>query len=171
MAAARRPPSSEPANVQLRRPSAMARSLRSVALLDMHRHLAARNRVSAYFVDAGALLAQPPLQFDDKRPAALIAHADAHLWRHAVDLALDGEQHIDAFDCLDCDRCLVDLCQIKEFAPRMGPAGCLHDRSRLAVGLVEPVEAGIGVRLHQSGIASQMLLGMLATTVARIEEQ
>ena len=63
---------------------------------------------------------QPPLQFDDKRPAALIA--PALLWRHAVDLALDGEQHMEAFDCLDCDRCLVDLCQIEEFAPRMGPA-------------------------------------------------
>src|SRR4029450_1569532 len=62
------------------------------------------------------------------------------------------EQHIDALDRLDCDWRLVDLCQIEEFAPRMGPAGGLDDRPRLAVGLVEPVEAGIGVRLHQSGI-------------------
>jgi hypothetical protein len=94
------------------------------------------------------LLAQPPLQFDDKRPAALIAHAHALLWRHAIGLALDGEQYIDAFDRLDCDRRLVDLCQIEEFAPRMGPAGGLHDRPPLAVGLIEPVEAGIGVCLH-----------------------
>src|SRR5215831_7457840 len=60
--------------------------------------------------------------------------------------------------------------RLRSLRTRTRPAGCLHDRSRLAVGLVEPVEAGIGVRLHQSGIASQMLLGMLATTVARIEE-
>ena len=32
-------------------------------------------------------------------------------------------------------------------------------------GLVEPVEAGIGVRLHQAGVARQMLLGMLAAAV------
>jgi hypothetical protein len=30
------------------------------------------------------------------------------LRRHAVDLALNGEQHIDALDCLDRDRSLVD---------------------------------------------------------------
>jgi hypothetical protein len=70
----------------------------------------------------GALLAQPSLQFDNKRPAALIAHAQALLWHHAIDLALDSEQHIDALDRLDCDWRLVDLCQIEEFAPRMGPA-------------------------------------------------
>ena len=67
----------------------------------------------AVFGDPGALLAQPPPQFDDKRPAALIAHAHALLWRHAIDLALNGEQHIDAFDCLDGDRRLVDLCQLR----------------------------------------------------------
>jgi hypothetical protein len=33
----------------------------------------------------------------------------------------------------------------------MGPAGGLHDRYRLAVGLVDPVEAGIGGRCSGSG--------------------
>src|SRR6266446_6003897 len=130
----------------------MARSSRSAALLDMHRRPSSRKRVSTL------------------QRLRLIADAHALLWRHAIDLALDGEQHIDALDRLDCDRCLVDLCKIEEFAPRMGPAGGLHDRPRLAGGLVEPVEAGIGVRLHQSDIASQMLLGMLAAAIARIEE-
>ena len=60
--------------------------------------------------------------------------------------------------------------EIEELAPRMRPAGGLDDRTRFAVGLVEPVEASIGVRLHQSGITCQVLLGMLAATVARIEE-
>jgi len=69
--------------------------------------------VSLFLETPGALLAQPPPQFDDKRPAALIAHAHALLWRHAIDLALNGEQHIDAFDCLDGDRRLVDLCQLR----------------------------------------------------------
>ena len=37
-------------------------------------------------------------------------------------------------------------------------------------GLVEPVEAGIGVGLHQPGVAGQMLLGMLAAAIGRVEE-
>src|SRR5437667_451123 len=48
--------------------------------------------------DPGALHAQPVLQLDHKRPAALIAHVDPLLWHHAVDLALDGEQDIDTLD-------------------------------------------------------------------------
>ena len=73
-------------------------------------------------------------------------------------------------DRLAGDRRLVNPGQIEELAPGMGPTGGLDDRPALAVGLVEAVEAGIGVRLHQPGIACQMLLGMLAATVARIEE-
>ena len=51
-----------------------------------------------------ALFAQPSLQRDNEWATALIAHAGALLWRVAVDLALDGEQHIDALDRLDRDR-------------------------------------------------------------------
>src|SRR5437588_6039297 len=47
-------------------------------------------------------------------------------------------------------------------------ASCLDDRPSWARGLVETVEAGIGVRLHQPGIARQMLLGMLAAAVGRV---
>jgi hypothetical protein len=58
------------------------------------------------------------LQFEDQRPAALIAHAHALLRRHPVDLALDGEQGIDALDRFDRDRCLLEPGEIKELAPR-----------------------------------------------------
>ena len=95
-----------------------------------------------------------------------MAHPHALLWGHAVDLALDGEQHIDALDSLDRNRRLVEACQIEELAPPMRPAGSLDNRSRLAVGFVQPVEPRIGVCLHQPGVAGQMLLGMLATAVA-----
>ena len=91
--------------------------------------------------------------------------ATRSLRRQAVDLALDGEQRIDALDRLDRDRRLVDARQIEELAPRMRPAGRFDDRPRLAVGLIEPVEPRIGVRLHQAGVARQMLLGMLAAAV------
>jgi hypothetical protein len=36
---------------------------------------------------------------------------------------------------------------------------------------VEPVEPGIGIRLHQAGVARQMTLGMLAAAVGRVEER
>ena len=122
------------------------------------------------FGDPGALQAQPGLQLADEWAAALVANAHALLRRHAVDLTLDGEQGIDALDRLDRDRSLVDARQIEELAPRMCPAGRLDDLSRLAVGLVQSVEPGIGVRLHQAGVAGQMLFGMLAAAVARVEE-
>src|SRR6516164_3398810 len=69
-----------------------------------------------------ALRAQPSLKLRDQRPAALIAHREALLWHHAVDLALDGEQSIDAFDCRDCDWRLLQPCQVEKLAPRMRPA-------------------------------------------------
>ena len=72
------------------------------------------------------------LQRDDERPAALVAHAQALVRRQAVDLALDGEQRIDALDRLDRDRRLVEPRQVEELAPRMRPARRLDDRPRLA---------------------------------------
>ena len=81
--------------------------------------------------DPGALLAQPGLQCNDERPAALGAHAHALRRRQAVDLALDGEQRIDARNRLAGDRRLVDPGQIEELAPRMGPTGGLDDRPAL----------------------------------------
>ena len=83
--------------------------------------------------ELGALLAQPGLQRDDERPAALVAHGGALLRRQAVDLALDGEQRVDALDRLDGDRRLVEPREIEELAPRMRPARRLDDR-RLACG-------------------------------------
>lgn len=52
----------------------------------------------------------------------------------------------------------------------MRPARGLDDRAALAIGLVEPAKAGVGVGLHQSGIARQMLLRMLTATIRRVEE-
>ena len=58
--------------------------------------------------EIAALCAQPPLQGFGQRPAVLLAHAFALIWRLAVDLALDREQHVNALDCLDRDRRLAD---------------------------------------------------------------
>lgn len=101
---------------------------------------------------------------------ARCAHAHALRRRQAVDLALDGKQRIDAPDRFAGDRRLVDPGQIEELAPRMGPTGGLDNWPCLAVDLVEAIESGIGIRLHQSVIAGQMLLGMRAAMIARIEQ-
>ena len=91
--------------------------------------------------------------------------------RHAVDLALDREQGIDALDCLDRDRRLVDAAPGRRTCAAHAPSRRPR-RSAPACGAasIEPVEPGIGIRLHQAGIARQMLLGMLAAAVGRVEE-
>src|SRR5262249_53903074 len=114
--------------------------------------------------EPGALFAQPGLQLDHEWPATFLAHTRALLGREAVDLALDGEQAIDALDRPGRDRRLIEARQIEELAPSVRPAGGLDDGAGFAVGLVELAEAGVGVGLHQSSIACQMLLGMLAAT-------
>ncbi len=86
-----------------------------------------------------------------------------HTRRHTF----NGEQRIDPLDRLGRDRRLVDPLQIEELASPMGPAGSLDNRSGLAVGLVQSVEPNIGVCLHQSRIVGQMLLRMVAATIAR----
>ena len=77
----------------------------------------------------------------------LLAHTQTRLRSKTVDLALDGEQDIDALDCLGRDRRLAEPREIKELAPPVSARG-FDDRTRFAVGLVEPGEAGIGVGLH-----------------------
>jgi hypothetical protein len=85
-------------------------------------------------------------------------------------ITLDGEQEIDSFNRLDRDWRLVEPRQVEELASCMGPASRFGDRRRLAAYSVEPVEARIGVRLHQPGISRQMLFGMLGGAIGRVEE-
>ena len=47
----------------------------------------------------------------------------------------------------------------------------LDNGPSLAGRLVEPIETGIGVRLHQARVVRQMAFGMLAAAVGRIEER
>ena len=86
-------------------------------------------------------------------------------------VALDGEELVDAPHRLDRDRRLARLGEVEEFAPPVRPAGRFDDRRRLARRLVELVEAGIGVGLHDAGLAGEMLLRMFAGAIARIIEE
>src|SRR5258708_32057274 len=53
----------------------------------------------------------------------------------------------------------------------MGPAHGCRDRPRLAACFVEPVEARIGVRLHQADVGCKVSVGMHAAAIGRIEER
>src|SRR5579871_4822605 len=63
---------------------------------------------------------QPPLQLGDERPAVLGAHALAFPWRLAVDVALNLEQRIDAFDSFHRDRRLAETRHVEELPSRVG---------------------------------------------------
>jgi len=51
---------------------------------------------------AGALGAHPCFEIGDDGPALMLARRQAVAGREAVDLALDGEEFVDATDRLDC---------------------------------------------------------------------
>lgn len=105
------------------------------------------------------------------------------LRRHrAVDLALDVEQRVDAGDGLISDRrdrrgiaappgAGGEIGQHEELSPGVAPAQRLLDRLWLAVGGEQPVVAGIGIGLQDTGEAAQMLFGMIARAVAGHLEQ
>jgi hypothetical protein len=99
---------------------------------------------------------QPDLQFGDERPAVFGAHALTFRRRFAVDVALDLKQRIDTRDGLDRDRRLVETRHVEELPSRVSPAHRRRDRPSLAAGLKEPVEARIGVRLHQAGVGRKV---------------
>jgi hypothetical protein len=60
-----------------------------------------------------------------------VTGVQALLRRETIDLALDGEQDIDALDRLDGDRRFADAGEVEEVAPRTRPAGRLNDRTSL----------------------------------------
>src|SRR5215475_13340676 len=131
MAAARRPPSSDPAKVQFFRPTATARSSRSAALFDMQSRPSSRKRLNAsqrlrqylialvvsLFLGAWrvARATTPPARRSGA--ATLLAHTQTLLRSKTVDLALDGEQNVDALDRLGRDRRLAEPREVKELAP------------------------------------------------------
>ncbi len=75
--------------------------------------------------------AQPHRQVDDQGAATLLARRQTLLGNKTVDLALDGEQNIDAIDRLGRDRRLAEPREIKELAAAECPARSLDDRPPL----------------------------------------
>jgi hypothetical protein len=98
--------------------------------------------------DFGTLLAQPHLQFADKREAVLLSHAQPPLRHQPIDPALDGEKGIDALDRFGCDRRFAEPREIKELAPAMGPTRGLDDRASLAARLIEAFASKLSYSLN-----------------------
>jgi hypothetical protein len=95
----------------------------------------------------------------------------------AIDAALDLEQGVNAFDCLQRDRrdrsrilaspCIGgDVRQLEELSPGMGPAQRRRDRPLRARGIVQLVVAAIGIRLQDAAEGLQMPHGMFVPPVA-----
>ena len=58
-----------------------------------------------------------------------------------------------------------------QLAPRMAPAGDL-DQPRLAgagIGIVEAIEAGVGIGVQEAATRPQQRLGMLTLAIRRVE--
>ena len=137
IAAARSPPRSEPANNQARRPRAIPRNARSAALLVRQIRPSSRNRVKArpapqHVIDGlggvgvarqpGALGPHPALQCSNQRLDPFLSHSVPLLGPGTVDLALDGEDLVDAANRLDRQWHLPQIGQHEELAPAVGPA-------------------------------------------------
>lgn len=124
IAAARRPPRSDPQNSQDFRPRAMPRKPRSAALLERHTRSSSRNSVKLAhrFSDVverlgqvvtarqfGELFAHVDLKVLDQRPAQRLPHLKTLLGSPSIDRALDLEQRIGPPYDLDRDRRERDL--------------------------------------------------------------
>jgi hypothetical protein len=126
----------------------------------------------------------PGFQLCDERRDARPAHPQTLRCRVALDLALDGEDRINAPDRFQGQwrdhagrfalRLAPGICrkirQDEERPAGMRPTGRLDDRPRLAIGLVQLVVAAIGIGLEDPGIAGQMPGRMIAPAIARIVE-
>ena len=116
----------------------------------------------------------------NQRPAQHPPDSQTFLGALAIDGSLDLEQRVDAAHDLDRDgrqrdlflarglasRVLLDVGHGEERAPGVHPTRRLQDRSGTPSDLIELVVPVIGVRLQDTGIASQMALRVLAPAIA-----
>src|SRR6266446_1255856 len=130
--------------------------------------------------ELGTVLEHPGLKIGHDQGAALLADGEALLGTQPMDVALDGEQLIDAPHCLQGERIdglwLLALClsssggfnigKLEELAPAMGPARSFEDRTRLTLRLVEFAISAIGVSLQDPAPALEMTLRVCATAIA-----
>jgi hypothetical protein len=133
---------------------------------------------------SNAFSPHPGFQLCDERHDARLAHRQTLGCRVTIDLALDGEDRVNAPDRLQRQRrdhagrfalrlapgIRREISQDEEGPAGMRPAGRLDNRPRLAIGLVQLVVAAIGIGLEDPGITGQMPGRVLAAAIARIVE-
>ena len=126
------------------------------------------------------LLLQVGVQRLHQRPAQGLAHHAALFGGLAGDPPLDLEQLIDPANHLQSDGRhgdgrlalrlapggLLKIGEDEERTARVGPAGGLKDRPRLAIRRVQTAIAAEGVGLEHARPSRQMALGMLASAIA-----
>jgi hypothetical protein len=112
----------------------------------------------------------------------MLSHRQTVAGLQTVDLALDGEDLVDAPDRLARQRRLPEIGQFEEMAPPMAPARGFRNRPGLALAIIEVAEpgprvrpsagprTGSGVGLEDPGIPGQMPGRVLAAAIARVEE-
>ena len=134
---------------------------------------------------AGALGAHPVLQGRHEwARSAGCAPPAARPRAMPVHLALDGEQLVHAPHGFERQRRdhgnlllrplpsrTLDVGQLEELSPRVGPARGLDDRCGLALAEVELAVAPIGVGLQHTGPVREVRLRVLAPSVGREVEQ
>ena len=113
-----------------------------------------------------------------------MANGKPPISRQTVDGALDLEQGVNPPDCFEGNRrdnsrrsalglasgIGLDIGEDEELTPRVSPAGRFQDWVRLPVGLIQLAVAAVGIGLQDATPIGQVLLGMLAGPVARVEE-
>src|SRR6266851_7176181 len=118
----------------------------------------------------GTLGTHPSFKVGDEQRHALLARRQPVTGRTTVDLALDGEDRVDAAHRLQRDGRFAGVGDDEELAPAVSPARRLGDRPGFAPAVVEITETGISVSLENAGVAGKMLSRMLAVAVARVME-
>jgi len=118
----------------------------------------------------GAFGAHPGFEIDDDRLGFLLPHRQPVAGRLAIDLALYGEDRVDAPNRFDRQRRLAQVGLLKEVAPAVAPACRLGNRAEFAFAVVEIAKPGIDIGLQDAGLAGEMPQGMLAGPVARVKE-
>ena len=95
-----------------------------------------------------------------------LAHGVADLARLAVDGGLDVVERADPLQRIPRDGAVRRLPDVMEVSPQVGPARRLADpRHTVGAGLVELLEAGIGVGLEDAVEVGQVRTGVLALVV------
>ena len=125
-----------------------------------------------------ALAQQPGVHVIEEWFALFLAHGAPLVGAAAIDGALDLEQRIDASDRLQRDRrdrfallafpgVFLDVSQLEEAPPRVGEAKRRRNRQRFLLRVEQRLESVVAIGLQDTGEGGQMLLGMLASSVAR----